>query len=301
MVRKLLGVCSLLCGVYAKPIKTEVLVDFDNFKVVSSKNIDEKIYPASLTKIMLLLIAFKKIEEGELRLYDKIKISPNANRKPPSKLNISNGKEITVKDAIIALITKSANNIACALAERISGSEKKFAQLMNIYAQKIGLTNSHFENASGLYHKNQYTTGRDLAKLSLCMMKSFPEKYYWFKTKSFKYNGVTHVNHNNMIGAYNAGFFIDGIKTGYTYNSGYNIVVSAVKGGKRFIVIVTGAGSQQERSRTVKRLLAKGFDIKEKKISFVNHKKSSKRFITKRTRSKFRNKKRNNGTYLARM
>ena len=268
---------SLLLGVLSSsPIKTEVLVDFDTFKVLSSKNIDERIYPASLTKIMLLLITFKKIEEGKLHLYDKIKISNNANRKPPSKLNIASGKTISVKDAIIALITKSANNVACALAEKIAGNEKEFAKLMNTYATRIGLTNSHFENASGLFHKNQYTTGRDLAKLSLCMMKSFTEKYSWFKTKSFKYNGTTHINHNNMIGSYSCGIFIDGIKTGYTYLSGFNIVVSAVKNGKRLLAIVTGANSALERSKTVKKLLAQGFNIKNpnSSIRFVNHNKT---------------------------
>lgn len=247
------------------------LIDYKTCKVLESKNIDEKIYPASLTKLMLLIITFKQIDEGKLSINDRIVISKKANGKPPSKLDVKSGESIRIKDAIYSLITKSANNVACALAEKISGSEEKFAKLMNVYCRKIGLTNTHFVNASGLFNENQYSTARDLAKLALCLMKSYPEKYYLFKTKTFTYNGQKLKNHNNMLGTRSGGIFVDGIKTGYTANSGYNVIVSGVKNGRRLLAVVIGSKTQLDRTKLATSLLNKGFSVyqTQNKIKYV--------------------------------
>ena len=242
----------------------EVLVNFENGKVLHSKNIDERIYPASLTKMMLLLIVFKQIEMGKLSLNDKLVISKHANNKPPSRLHVKSGDKILVRDAVYSVITKSANNVACALAEKISGSEQRFADLMNTYCRRIGLNNTHFTNASGLFNKNHYSTARDIAKLSLCLMKSYPERYHFFKTKNFKYNGQTYMNHNKLLGKRANNIFVDGIKTGYTYNSGFNIVISATRNNKRLIAIVIGSDTSSVRNRTASNLLDNGFKMIDK-------------------------------------
>lgn len=212
--------------------------------------------PASLTKMMTLYMAFEALRSGHLKPDQKLRVSRTAARQRPSRLGLRPGRTIAVEDAILALITKSANDASVVIAETIAGSEAAFARRMTERAHALGMNNTEFRNASGLYHPDQQTSARDMARLAVALMRDFPERYRLFATKSFVWHGRRYRNHNPMLSSYVGA---DGIKTGYVRQSGYNLVVSAERDGRRLIAVVLGSRSIPRRDWTMTTILDYGF------------------------------------------
>ena len=231
-----------------------MILDANTGAVLHNEDGDEQRHPASLTKMMTLYLAFETIESGRLKMSDKITISQEAASQAPSKLELEPGEEILVSDAIRAVITKSANDVAVALAEKIGGSEKNFVTLMNTRARDMGMTKTHFENASGLPNNAQVTSARDMITLGLRLQDDFPVHYQLFATRAFSYNGATHRNHNTMLNTFQG---IDGIKTGYTSASGFNLVSSVHRNGRHVLGAVFGGSSAASRNGEMRNLLTR--------------------------------------------
>ncbi len=211
-------------------------------------------YPASLTKIMTLYITFELIEQGRMNYNTLIPISAQAASQPPSKLGFKVGEQIRVIDAIKALVTKSANDVAVALAERIAGSEPRFASLMTKKARQLGMKNTTFKNASGLPDREQLTTAHDMIKLALRIQDDFPRHYKLFKTRSFKFRGKRYKNHNTLLGSVRG---VDGIKTGYIRASGFNLVSSVKRDGKHIVAVVFGGKTARRRNAHMRSIIAR--------------------------------------------
>ena len=235
-----------------------MIIDANTGKVLHDEDGDEQRHPASLTKMMTLYLAFEAIESGRMSMSDRIKISQEAANVAPSKLELEPGEDIAVSDAIKAIITKSANDIAVAMAEKIGGSQSNFVRLMNAKARELGMAKSHFENASGLPNNAQVTTARDMITLAMHLQDDFPRHYPLFAMREFRYNGAMHRNHNTMLGNY-AG--IDGIKTGYTQSSGFNLVSSVHRGDKHLIGAVFGGASAATRNGEMRVLLNRNLTL----------------------------------------
>lgn len=240
------------------PVNAAIIVDARSGEVIYSYNEDVKIQPASLTKMMTLLLTFRALKQGKIRTNTKILISRHAASQKPCKLGIKAGGTITVQEAILALITKSANDIAVALAEHIGETEANFVKMMNVEAKRLKMTSTVFCNPSGWKNTSQTTTAKDMAKLSRALIKEYPSYYHLFATRQFKYNKQMMRNHNLLLGS-RKGFVVDGIKTGFVNASGYNLAASATKGSTRLIAVVLGGKTRQERDKQVERLLRKGF------------------------------------------
>lgn len=236
----------------AKRIETTLVVDADTGKILYNINAHQRIYPASLTKLMTLYILFDEIKSHKMTLDQEIKISANAERMRPCKLGLKAGEKITVKDAILALIVKSANDVAVAVAEAVSGSENKFASKMNQTARKLGMYNSIFFNASGWHHPEQKTSAADLARLTLAIKRNFPEFYPWFKKDSFTFQGRVLKGHNRVTREYDGA---EGMKTGYTFPAGFNLVSTASKNGKTLVAVVTGSATAAQRDKKMVKIL----------------------------------------------
>ena len=230
--------------------KAAIVIDFDTKEVLFEVNANTKNYPASLTKIMTLYILFDQLEKGELTNQSKLTVSRIAASRSPSKLYLEEGSSIKVEDAVMALIIKSANDVATVVAENISGSEKEFAKLMTNYAKKLGMKNTTFKNASGLPNRAQLTTARDISILSHALISNFPKKYKLFNKHKFSYNGKTYKTHNKLMLNYDGA---DGIKTGYIRASGFQLAFSAVRNNKRLIGVIFGGdtGNQRDKSLTI--------------------------------------------------
>jgi D-alanyl-D-alanine carboxypeptidase len=217
---------------------------------------DEPRYPASLTKMMTLYMVFEALRDGRTQLGSRVVMSENAASRPPSKLGIPPGGGLTVEQAILALITKSANDVAAALGEHIGGSEERFAQMMTMRARSLGMTQTRFRNASGLPDWDQVTTARDMATLGRRLFTDFPNRYHYFGTVHFAWGRAQIRNHNRMLGDYDGA---DGIKTGFINASGFNIVTSAQRDGVRLVGATFGGSSWVERDRHMGALLDQGF------------------------------------------
>ncbi len=248
-------VLAMLRAVSASASVSSIMIDAENGDVMYEMNADERRYPASLTKLMTLYITFNALENKHIKLTDKLKVSKTAANRSPSKLGVRAGETITVKDAIMAVIVKSANDCATVLAEHFSPTEADFAVLMTNTARKLGMKNTTFKNASGLPNSQQKTTARDMAVLAMAVYHHFPQYYKWFSAKSFQYKGKTIGGHNYILKTF-AG--ADGMKTGYTAASGYNIITSAKRSGKRVIAVTMGHGSVGERDKKVSKMMDKG-------------------------------------------
>lgn len=277
------------CDARIKRKQSSLLIDVSNSKILYANNATAKIHPASLTKLMTLYILFDKIKHGQIKLTDKVVFSKKATRQVPSKLAVKAGDSINIRQSIYALVVKSANDAAYAIAEKCAGNEKKFAEMMNKYAKKLNMRDTHFVNASGLHNKKQYTTSMDLFKLSRAILVSFPEEFHYFSKKGFSHNGSYHRNHNKLLGFSKSAFLVNGMKTGFTNASGYNIVASASKGKTRLIAIVLGSNSAKERDATVNKLFKYGFykttaRPRAKFVSFKKRKKVTKRIHLKKAR-----------------
>ena len=234
----------------------EVVIDASTGRVLSGKNANKRLYPASLTKMMTLYLTFEAIESGRLSKNRRISVSRRAEAQKPSSLRLKAGRTIRVEDAILSIVTKSANDVAVVLAEAVGGSEKRFALLMTSKARQLGMKNTRFINASGLYHSKQVSTAYDMAILSRSLMRDYPSYYHYFSTASFTYGGRTYRNHNKLMKSYKG---MDGLKTGYVYASGYNLASSAVRDGTRLIGVVFGGRTSRSRNMAMKKLLDRGF------------------------------------------
>lgn len=233
-----------------------IVIDYETGAIISQANPDKILHPASLTKLMTLSLTFAALEKGTLRPNDKITISKRAASMSPSKLGLKPGETITVRDAVYAVVTKSANDISVALAERVAGSESQFVKLMNLHAKNIGMNRTRFMNASGLPDSRQVSTARDMAKLARYMISMQGKYYPVFSKKSFTYKGRTYRNHNRLMETY-AG--MDGMKTGFVNASGYNLVASAKRNNNRLIAVVFGGRTTQTRNMHMASLLDDGF------------------------------------------
>lgn len=231
-----------------------MVVDANTGAVLHEEAGTEPRYPASLTKMMTLYLVFEQIERGRLSYQTKIRASEHAAAAAPSKLNLEPGEEITVLDAIKALITKSANDVAVALAEHVAGSEAKFADLMTEKARELGMTATVFRNASGLPDPEQVTTARDMLTLALRLQDHFPQHYPLFATRSFTYKGRTYTTHNGLLRSFEG---TDGIKTGYIRASGFNLVASVRRGERRVVGAIFGGASTASRNAQMRALLTR--------------------------------------------
>jgi D-alanyl-D-alanine carboxypeptidase len=233
-------------------------------KIHHEQNADTITHPASLTKMMTLYLTFKALKEKKLSYNQPLYVSKHASVQSPCKLYLKPGSTITVKQAILGMVTKSANDAAVAIAEALgNGSEAQFAVLMTKQARALGMSNTVFKNASGLPHKQQITTARDMATLSHALYKHFPKEFAFFKEQTFTYKGQKHRNHNHLLGKI-AG--VDGIKTGFINASGFNLAASMVRDNKRIIAVVMGGTSAKSRDKQMVKLLeATHKNIKGKK------------------------------------
>ena len=232
------------------------IINENTKRIYHNANADTRNYPASLTKIMTLYLVFDALKSKKISMNSKFTVSKRATRQPPSKLNLSAGSNITVKNAILALVTKSANDVATVIAENLGKSERNFAKLMTRKAKKLGMTRTTFRNASGLPNRGQLSTARDMATLGIAIRKNHPKFFKLFKTKSFIYKGIKYTNHNNLLGSYSG---TDGIKTGYTNASGFNLVASVERNGQRIIGVVFGGKKARSRDKHMVTLLNKYF------------------------------------------
>ena len=233
-----------------------VLVDFDSGDILAEKNADQRVEPASLTKIMTGYVVINELSNGNIKMTDPVNISSKAWKMPGSKMFIEVGKQVSVQDLIKGMVIQSGNDASVALAEHIAGSEAVFAELMNKYAANLGMTNTHFVNSTGLPYADHYTTANDLAKLTRALISQFPEEYKWYSEKQFTFNGITQYNRNKLLWQ---DATVDGLKTGHTESAGYCLVSSAKRDNMRLISVVLGTESANMRIQESQKILNYGF------------------------------------------
>ena len=243
---------------------SSIVVDAGSGAVLEEVNADEPRHPASLTKMMTLYITFEALRDRRISPGQEVPVSMHAAGMEPTKLGLMPSTHITVEQAILGLVTKSANDAAAALGELLGGSEEQFAQMMTLRARALGMSHSTFQNASGLPDPDQWTTARDLAILSRHLINDFPVYYQYFSTPTFVWHRQVIANHDNMLRTYPGA---DGLKTGYTEASGHNLVTSAVRGGVRLVGVVLGAASNGERDIHMASLLDRGFEQEDVPIA----------------------------------
>lgn len=235
-----------------------LVVDLENDEVFHARHADEKRHPASLTKIMTLYLLFDAVKEGRFEMTSELTVSRKAAVAPASKLGLRVGSVITVEEAILALITKSANDVAIVVAENLAETEAQFAAQMTLKAINLGMSDTYYVNASGLHNAIQVTTARDQGMLAKALLRDHEDFYPLFSLKSMKWRGQTYANHNRLLGAVAD---VDGIKTGFTHASGYNLLASAERHGHRLITIVLGGRTAKSRNHHVEDLLEASFKL----------------------------------------
>ncbi len=231
-----------------------IVIDAKTGKTLYASSADSLRYPASLTKMMTLYMMFEAMDNGRLSKKTRIKVSKNAAAEQPSKLGIRPGQTLSAEQAIYALVTKSANDVSTAVAEHLGGSESGFAKMMTKKARQLGMSRTTFRNAHGLPNSKQKTTARDMARLGLALREHYPNRYHYFSTRSFKYGKARYGNHNRLLGVVKG---VDGIKTGYTRASGFNLVSSVRKDGRSIVAVVMGGKSGASRNAQMKKLIAR--------------------------------------------
>ncbi|MBM3484258.1 MAG: D-alanyl-D-alanine carboxypeptidase [Alphaproteobacteria bacterium] len=234
-----------------------ILVDAATGTVLAEKEPDERMPPSSMSKLMTLYVAFELLRDGKLRLEDSFRVSEKAWRMGGSKMWVQVDTKVTVEELLKGIIIQSGNDACIVLAEGISGSEEAFAELLNKRAKEIGLAHSHFKNATGWPDPDHYMTARDLAILAYHLVNDFPDFYRVFSEKSYTYNKITQGNRNPLLYNYAGG---DGLKTGHTEEAGYGLTASAIRDGRRLILVVNGLAGVNERARETERLLDIGFN-----------------------------------------
>jgi len=238
-------------GGYAPPYAS-IVVDVNSGRVLQATNPDAPRFPASVTKVMTLYMLFEQLERGKLRLDSPLSVSANAARQAPSKIGFAPGETIEVEEAIKALVTKSANDVAVVIAEAIGGDQDTFAQMMTRKARALGMNSTTFRNASGLPNPEQVTTARDLTVLGRAVHDHFPKYWRYFQTRSFEFAGRSYRNHNKLLGRVDG---VDGIKTGYTRASGFNLLTSARDGNRHIMAVVLGGRSGRIRDQQMASLV----------------------------------------------
>jgi D-alanyl-D-alanine carboxypeptidase (penicillin-binding protein 5/6) len=242
----------------AQPKYAAIVIDAQTGEVLYQQSPDDHRYPASITKIMTMYLAFEALKAGKLTLDEPMVVSPHAAAAAPSKLGLRQGQTIPVGEAMTAVAVKSANDMAVALAEKIGGTENHFAEMMTAKAKALGMNNTQFVNASGLPDNRQLTTARDIAILSRAVVRDFPQYYGFFGKHEFVWRGQTIANHNHLLATMPG---VDGIKTGFTNASGFNLAASAVRDNRRLIAVVMGGASTAARDNHVQDLLDAGFTV----------------------------------------
>ena len=255
----------IICGnmsAYADPAfhkdkYAALIVNSDTGVILHQENANLSRYPASLTKMMTLYLAFEAISNKRLSFDSKVRVSANASKQPRTNLALKMGEEIKIRDAVMGCIVRSANDAAVVLAEAVSGSEGTFAKLMTRRAKDLGMSHTTFQNASGLPHLEQKTSAYDMAKLAIALRRDFPQYYTLFSKTSFIFRGTKYESHNRVVKHYPGA---DGLKTGFVNASGFNLVTSAKRGNKKLVGIVMGGPSSQIRDYKMMNLLDRYFE-----------------------------------------
>jgi serine-type D-Ala-D-Ala carboxypeptidase (penicillin-binding protein 5/6) len=245
--------------------KSYLLIDGNSGAELASFEPDARLAPASLTKLMTGYALFKALDEEQIRLDDQVTVSEKAWRTPGSRMFIEVGTRVKVEDLMQGMIVQSGNDASVALAEHVAGTESVFAEVMNRYATELGMTGSHFMNATGLPHDEHYSTARDLATLARAMINEFPEYYDWYSVREFKYNDITQRNRNRLLWRDSS---VDGMKTGHTGDAGYCLVSAALRDGMRVIAVVLGMPSPKARTEGSQALLNYGFRFFETRLLY---------------------------------
>jgi D-alanyl-D-alanine carboxypeptidase len=250
-------VTTLMLSPAARAIDASIVLDANTDTVLIQENPDRLLHPASMSKLMTLYLTFEAMEAGKLTLQRTLPVSAHAESMSPTKLNLVAGQTIRVEDAILSLVTLSANDSAVVLAEAMGGTEEHFGQLMTRKAHQLGMVNTNFRNSNGLPDPAQISTARDMAILCRALIRRFPQYYHYFSVREFTYNGIEHANHNHLMSRYEG---MDGLKTGLTNASGFNLAASAIRNGRRLIGVVFGGTSASERDDYMASLLDQGFE-----------------------------------------
>jgi D-alanyl-D-alanine carboxypeptidase (penicillin-binding protein 5/6) len=251
----------------SEPRYAAIVMDAATGDILYQTRADSPRYPASITKIMTLYLTFEALSTGRLHATDMMEVSARAAAQAPTKLGLRPGDSIDIDDAMHAIAVKSANDMAVAMAEKIGGTEERFAAMMTLKAQELGMTHTRFVNANGLPDSRQVTSAHDIAILCRAVLRDYPQYYYYFGTEQFTYRGVTMNNHNGLLGRMPG---VDGFKTGYTNAAGYNLAASAVRNGRRLIAVVLGGSSGAARNANVEDLLLTGFDVEQRRANGEN-------------------------------
>ncbi|MDF1721605.1 MAG: D-alanyl-D-alanine carboxypeptidase [Minwuia sp.] len=251
-----LAMASFTAPAAAKRVYTGIVVDQQTGQTLYQHKADRQIHPASLTKMMTLYMLFDAMRQGKLDMDSPLRVSRNAAGKPASKLGLRNGTTILARDAIKALIVKSANDVATVVAEALAPSEVVFARRMTAMARKLGLVSTSFRNANGLPNRRQVSTARDMANLAIALQRDFPELFPLFATRTFAWKGRKYGSTNRLLGRTRG---VDGIKTGYINASGFNLVTTVERGGRRLVAVVIGGRTAKRRDTQMQRLIDMGF------------------------------------------
>lgn len=272
MMRRLVATCLVVTALIgaampavalparASSTSSELVVDAQTGRALYAANAARRRPPASLAKMMTLLLVFDALKAGLLKPGERIVMTPAGARQPPSRLGLAIRRKISVSEALKAVAVISANDIAVALADRIAGNEAKFVSRMNARAAEIGMTNTRFGNATGLSPNGGVTTADDMAVLARYLIRRYPDRYRLFATRQIRWQGQSRPNHNKLLGKVQG---LDGLKTGYTVSAGFNLAASARRGGKRVIVIVMGAQTASARNLLVANLMESGFSSRQ--------------------------------------
>src|SRR5579871_3287397 len=239
------------------PAFSSIIVDVNSGATLSSNNPDASRHPASLTKIMTLYLLFERLDAGKIKLDTEMPVSRHAANQAPTKLGLRPGQTIRVEDAIKGLVTRSANDAAVVIAEALGGDEDNFAKIMTRKAHMLGMSKTVYRNASGLPDDEQVTTARDQSTLGRAIQDRFPRYYRYFSTSSFTFRGHSIANHNHLLGSVEG---VDGIKTGYTRASGFNLVTSMRRGNRHLVGVVLGGRSGGSRDAIMRNLLAENLE-----------------------------------------
>ena len=242
------------------PVRGYILLDHQSGNVLAELKSDERMEPASITKLMTAYVLYKALQSGKIHLNDQVTISERAWRTQGSKMFIKIGSQVSVEDLLMGMVVQSGNDATVALAEHLAGSEETFAKLMNQEAEQLGMKNSHFTNAPGLPDPNHYMSARDIATLTRALIRDFPDQYARYSVRSFKYNNIEQQNRNRLL---LTDASVDGVKTGHTESAGYCLVSSAKRNDTRLIGVVLGAQKERERFQASQALLNYGFSFYE--------------------------------------
>ena len=245
--------------------KSYLLIDADSGYEIASLNPDQRLAPASLTKLMSAYAIFRALDENQVSLDDQVTVSENAWRTPGSRMFIEVGSRVSVQDLLYGMIVQSGNDASVALAEHVAGSEAVFAEVMNQYAKTLGMRSSSFRNATGLPHEEHYSTARDVATLARAIINQFPDYYKWYSIKTFTYNDIKQDNRNSLLWRDPS---VDGMKTGHTDEAGYCLVSSASRDGMRIVSTVLGTASAKSRIEGSQALLNFGFRFYETRLLY---------------------------------